>query len=163
MAAPTTVARGAPRSPGARSVGGWGAIRGPPRNQKRQRLGHADPASALDHGEERRVRALVLVGAEADLGAVEDVAVALDRLQALHEAVDGQVLARLLEPGHREIGGHVAVDRADVRLDLVACPCSGRTTPGRSGSACRDRACRSGPWRRALRSRRPARAATNRS
>src|SRR4029453_19413372 len=45
-----------------------------------ERLGHPHPAPALDDGQERRVRPLVLVGTEARLGAVEDVLVALDRL-----------------------------------------------------------------------------------
>src|SRR5262252_6110127 len=52
------------------------------------RLGEADPAAALDHGQEGRAGALMLVGAEARLGSVEDVAVSLDRLEALDERVD---------------------------------------------------------------------------
>src|SRR5881396_979284 len=84
-----------------------------------ERLGDADPATALDHGEERRAGALMLVGSEAHFRTVEDVLVALDRFHGLDEAVRGQVLARLLERRHREIGGDLAVDRTDIRLDLV--------------------------------------------
>src|SRR5436190_15536281 len=64
---------------------------------ERQRLGQAHPASALDDREERRARALVLVGAEVRFRPVEDVLVAPDGLHRLHEGVEREVLARLVE------------------------------------------------------------------
>src|SRR5439155_4405254 len=60
------------------------------RRSERQRVGEAGPAPALDHRQERRVRALVLVRTEARLGPVEDVTIALDRLHPLDEAVESQ-------------------------------------------------------------------------
>src|SRR5688572_21204023 len=54
-----------------------GARGPPPSALERQRIRDAHPAPALDDGEERRARALVLVRAEAHLGPVEDVLVAL--------------------------------------------------------------------------------------
>src|SRR6202030_3077909 len=48
-----------------------------------ERIGDAGPAAAFHLGEERGIRALPDVGAEIDLGAVEDVVVALDGFQAL--------------------------------------------------------------------------------
>src|SRR5262249_31580433 len=61
----------------------------PRRRSEAERIRQAHPASALDHGQEGRVRALVLVRAEVHLGPVEDVMVPLDRLHALDEAVEG--------------------------------------------------------------------------
>src|SRR5688572_30773503 len=64
-------------------------LRREPRRLECQRIGQAHPAPAFHHGQERRVGALMLVGAEAGLGAVEDVAIALDGLERLDEVFGG--------------------------------------------------------------------------
>src|SRR5882757_11191281 len=89
-----------------------------PTRLEAERLGHADPLAGLDLRQERGVRALADVGTERDLRAVEDVLVALDRFQPLDEAVERQVLAGVLQALHREVGGDIAVDRADVGIDV---------------------------------------------
>src|SRR6266436_1906485 len=87
---------------------------------EREGIGHANPPPALDHGEEGGVRALMLLAPEVDLRPVEDVVVALDRLQPLDEVLQGQVRARPVEPRHRQVRGDLAVDGPDVRVDLEA-------------------------------------------
>src|SRR5262249_11430199 len=94
--------------------------RGCPPASERQRIRDAHPASALHHREKGRARALVLVGTEARLGPVEDVLVALDRFHSFDEAVERQLLAGLFQAEDGQVGIDVAVDRADVRLDLEA-------------------------------------------
>src|SRR5258708_5631246 len=81
-----------------------------------ERLGHARPATALDLGQERGVRALPDLRTERHRRAVEDVVVVPDLLEAGNEALERQVLSGVLQPLHREVGGDVAIDRADVGI-----------------------------------------------
>ena len=50
-------------------------------------------------------------------GRLDELGIPPDQLQALHEAVEGQVLPAFFRP-EREVGGDVAVDRADVGIDV---------------------------------------------